>query len=265
MLDQIAHAIADADGAAFDADPARYRKLALAAIKPLIRPTEAMIDAEAVRFDEAWAINTGRFQESHASDGSGGGEDGKRLIARPSLLFGGHRIMYLHPFEWESPVMDINEAIVGGGTDAVVRYGKVAGLHQDNEIPEIFLGGFIASRIYDGLDMYAHVERPYTVMADELGHRVTRELLTSMGGLRADVAIYDRSMPIAIMELKVFDEGTSVAAILADRDKMLKLTKVCAINAYLGVLVTDVRNAACADRLRLLSAYSGGSRPGIPI
>jgi hypothetical protein len=60
MLDQIAHALADADGAAFDADRARYRKMALAALKPLTRPTETMVDAayEAVRFDESWAINS---------------------------------------------------------------------------------------------------------------------------------------------------------------------------------------------------------------
>ena len=67
MIDQIAHAIAEADGGDFHADKARYRRLALAALKPLARPSEAMIDAayEAVRFDEAWAINSRRdFQKA---------------------------------------------------------------------------------------------------------------------------------------------------------------------------------------------------------
>jgi len=60
MLDQIAHALAAADGAEFVRDAARYRKLAAAALKQFSRPTEAMIDAayEAVRFDEGWAINS---------------------------------------------------------------------------------------------------------------------------------------------------------------------------------------------------------------
>ena len=60
MVEQVGRAIARADGANFDSDPARYRKVALAALKPLTRPTETMIDAayEAVRFDEAWAINS---------------------------------------------------------------------------------------------------------------------------------------------------------------------------------------------------------------
>src|SRR5208283_5335162 len=53
------HAIAEADGGDFRADPARYRRLALAALQLLASPTEAMIDAahQAVSFDDAWAIN----------------------------------------------------------------------------------------------------------------------------------------------------------------------------------------------------------------
>ena len=38
MLDQVAAAIATADSARFENDPARYRKLALAALKPLAMP-----------------------------------------------------------------------------------------------------------------------------------------------------------------------------------------------------------------------------------
>jgi hypothetical protein len=59
VVDRIAHAIAAADGGDFQADPARYRRLALAALQPLASPTEAMIDAahQAVSFDDAWAIN----------------------------------------------------------------------------------------------------------------------------------------------------------------------------------------------------------------
>lgn len=59
MIEQIARAIAKADGADFDTDPARFRRLALAALKPLARPTEAMVDAahQAVWFDAFWAIN----------------------------------------------------------------------------------------------------------------------------------------------------------------------------------------------------------------
>jgi hypothetical protein len=62
MVDQIGRALAEADGDKFEDDPGRFRRLALAALKPLARPTEAMVDAayEAVRSDEHWAVNSRR-------------------------------------------------------------------------------------------------------------------------------------------------------------------------------------------------------------
>ena len=66
MVNQVARAISKADGAAFETDPARYRRLALAALKPLTQPTEAMVDAahEAVWFDAFWAINSADFKKA---------------------------------------------------------------------------------------------------------------------------------------------------------------------------------------------------------
>jgi hypothetical protein len=60
MVERMGRAIAEADGGDFEVDPARYRRLAIAALEPLARPTEAMIDAahEAVWFDAYWAINS---------------------------------------------------------------------------------------------------------------------------------------------------------------------------------------------------------------
>jgi hypothetical protein len=62
MVDRIALAIAKADGQALEEDPSRYRHLAIAALKPLVVPSEAMIDAahQAVWFDAFWAINSRR-------------------------------------------------------------------------------------------------------------------------------------------------------------------------------------------------------------
>jgi hypothetical protein len=60
MIERIGQAIAAADGANFQADQARYRRLAAAALKALMHPTEEMINAahEAVWFDDYWAINS---------------------------------------------------------------------------------------------------------------------------------------------------------------------------------------------------------------
>ena len=62
MVDRIAQALAAADGQPLAVDTRRYRRLAMAALKPLAVPTEAMIDAahEAAEFDAAWAINSRR-------------------------------------------------------------------------------------------------------------------------------------------------------------------------------------------------------------
>jgi hypothetical protein len=60
MIDRIGQAIAMADGGDFQVDQVRFRRLAVAALKPLLYPTEMMIDAahEAVYFDAYWAINS---------------------------------------------------------------------------------------------------------------------------------------------------------------------------------------------------------------
>lgn len=62
MVDAIGRAIATADGTDFDSNPERFRRMALAALKPLTKPTEAMVDAAhaAVEFDDHWSINSRR-------------------------------------------------------------------------------------------------------------------------------------------------------------------------------------------------------------
>jgi len=62
MADQIALAIAKADGQDWAMNPERYGRLALAALEPLTAPSAAMVDAahQAVWFDAAWAINSHR-------------------------------------------------------------------------------------------------------------------------------------------------------------------------------------------------------------
>ncbi len=61
MVDIVGSAIAEADGD-FQTDPNRYRRLAMAALAPLAKPTEDMIDAAhaAASFDAQWAINSRR-------------------------------------------------------------------------------------------------------------------------------------------------------------------------------------------------------------
>jgi len=158
--------------------------------------------------------------------------------------------------------MRIAEAISKHGRQAVRRYRDVAGVRQDNELPEIFLGGMIACGIHDDLNLSAHVERLYTTIAKELGRTIDPKLINLFGGQRADVAVYEDERPIAIIELKKFDDWKSPAGIVADRDKVKFLAQECGISSYLGVLVTDVEKPTLmtySQRRSLLEASLGQS------
>ena len=62
FVERLARTLAQVDENDFEKDPERYRLLARAAMTELQKPTPEMISAayEAVRFDEGWAINSGR-------------------------------------------------------------------------------------------------------------------------------------------------------------------------------------------------------------
>ena len=62
FVERLAGTLAEIDQCKFEDDPNRFRLLARAAMSELRKPTPEMISAayEAVRFDEGWAINTGR-------------------------------------------------------------------------------------------------------------------------------------------------------------------------------------------------------------
>jgi len=62
FLEQLARRLAKIDQCEFEGNSKRFRLLARGAMFELQKPTPEMISAafEAVRFDEGWAINSGR-------------------------------------------------------------------------------------------------------------------------------------------------------------------------------------------------------------
>lgn len=62
FLERLARTLAKIDKSEFEENPERFRLLARGAMTELQKPTPEMISAayEAVRFDESWAINSGR-------------------------------------------------------------------------------------------------------------------------------------------------------------------------------------------------------------
>lgn len=62
FVERLARTLAKTDQIPFEESPDRFRRLARAAMTEFLNPTPKMISAayEAVRFDEGWAINSGR-------------------------------------------------------------------------------------------------------------------------------------------------------------------------------------------------------------
>ena len=62
FVERLARTLAKIDQSKFEENPERFRLLARGAMTELQKPTPEMISAayEAVRFDESWAINSGR-------------------------------------------------------------------------------------------------------------------------------------------------------------------------------------------------------------
>jgi len=62
FVERLARTLAKIDQREFEENPERFRLLARGAMTELQKPTPEMLSAayEAVRFDESWAINSGR-------------------------------------------------------------------------------------------------------------------------------------------------------------------------------------------------------------
>jgi hypothetical protein len=152
---------------------------------------------------------------------------------------------------------DLNLAIRELGTEAVQRYREISHSRNESAIPEIFLGGYIASRLYERVRTSIHIERSYIEMAWELGVD-TPDLIDWIGGLRADIAIYEHKRPTHIVEFKIFDERNQAKQIAFDLVKARKLASLKPIAVVLGVMICQTVNANLDERTKLLQDVLGG-------
>jgi hypothetical protein len=131
---------------------------------------------------------------------------------------------------------NIQSLIVEFGTDAANLYQNMSRENAD-AMPEVFLGGFIAQKLYERLACPVHIERLYEEMAEQLGISKTAELVKIIGGQRADVAIYQGQVPSHIVEFKKFAERNPVSSIGKDLEKAKKLASLRPISTLLGILI----------------------------
>lgn len=132
--------------------------------------------------------------------------------------------------------MEIMESLVEFGTNAVLAY-RTMSQRQDNALPEVFLGGYIAPRLYDRFHCRVHIEENYLHLARSCGVVITDEIVSRVGYLRADIAMYPKEPPPAVIEFKILDESTPVSSVLSDYAKVKELYDTCGVTGYLGLLV----------------------------
>lgn len=152
--------------------------------------------------------------------------------------------------------MEIMSAVVKFGTDAVLRYRTISG-RPDNELPEVFLGGSIAPHLYDQFRCPIHIEYNFLTVAKNLGVDITEDVIRRIGDYRADIAMYRDELHPVIIELKVFDKNGQPLGVLADQRKVKKLSDICAVSGYVGVLICETENVLLEERIRKLKESLG--------
>jgi hypothetical protein len=153
--------------------------------------------------------------------------------------------------------LEIEKSVVEFATEAALRYRAIAALRHDNQVPESFLRSHVASRLHDRLDCAIHVDRLYAAMAIELGGTVTADLVTALGGHRADIAIYRADRPFAVVELTVFDEVAPLPVIGVKLDKAKILARVAPLQIFVGAMICPIVVSLEARIERLHDAVGG--------
>jgi hypothetical protein len=153
--------------------------------------------------------------------------------------------------------LEIEKSVVEFATEAALRYRAIARVKHDNEVPESFLRSHVASRLHDRLDCPVHVDRLYAAMAIELGGPVSADLVTALGGHRADIAIYRDDRPVAVIELKVFDEVAPLPTIGVKLDKARMLARVAPLQIFIGAMICPIVLSLEARIERLHDAAGG--------
>jgi hypothetical protein len=154
--------------------------------------------------------------------------------------------------------MDIIGSIVRHGTEAVLEYRRMNGIETDERVPEVFLGGQIALGVHRETGLNAHVERYYTTIATELGRQRDVELVNSLGGWRADVALYDGRTPKGVVEIKKYAEGGGDPLVRRDLEKLRSLARNTPLDVFVAVLVTDTVRHRAEERVTRLGELLGG-------
>ena len=166
------------------------------------------------------------------------------------------RVERLEPGEF-CPV-EIQKAVVEFGTETVKRYRALAATKRDNDLPLGFLRTHVAVALAQRFGGAVRIERPYSVLALELGLQPTPDLLMVLGDGRADVVMCADDKPVALVTLDIFDYASVLPALGAETHKAQVLRRLSKLPVFLGLMVCPV-SASLEARLERLHDAIGGN------
>ncbi|HVC62688.1 MAG TPA: hypothetical protein VND19_20275 [Acetobacteraceae bacterium] len=145
--------------------------------------------------------------------------------------------------------MEITRAVIEFGTQAVRHYRDKPAIENETRIPEKCLSLFVASHFISQRHWDAKLEVSYPEMLKQLG--ITGpEVAPVFGGQRADIAVFQDAKPVAIVELKIIDEGRKFDGVTEDWGKIQRLRQLVSsrshvsLDGYVGALVCDTTKLA---------------------
>ena len=153
--------------------------------------------------------------------------------------------------------MEIKEAILSAGTEAIKTYRDISGGKFDNEVHERFVSSLMAVEMHKRLACIIKVEQQYTQIADDLELRLDRETRRRITGLATDIAVYDGQRPVAVIEVKIHDESHEAGSIRDDLHKGDIINLCKQVEVYAGAMVCQVANQDLAARKQELEGITG--------
>jgi len=146
--------------------------------------------------------------------------------------------------------MDMPQAICEAGRRGILDAREIGKFTNDNEMSEPFLSGMMARHLHTMLQAPVRTELPYIAILKKLdpGFEITPAIIKKMGGLRADVVIYEKDdgklIPYAAIENKIFDESCNKKQLAWDLEKAQIVRGVLEtrLEIYLGVMICQTTN-----------------------
>ncbi|MDA8116074.1 MAG: hypothetical protein M0000_01595 [Actinomycetota bacterium] len=146
---------------------------------------------------------------------------------------------------------DMSAEICAAGEAAVAEYKEVSGLDVEDQYREVYLSCAMARHLHRSLKLNAKVERYYYQLAEK-DLRLTLPASESkrLEGLRADIVLYQSDVPVAIIEVKKFAEGSQATMIRDDLEKAGVLKDH--VPVYVAVLVCETSSQRLLGRIQEL-------------